>query len=259
MERLFRTTMSGLETGLRVAQIATFNLRSCSADEDAGDVLKDPARSDFDQIPVRHKLRIVGVLERDKVFRGSVRESMRLLDDSLLVSSDEPLTRFVPLLKKHPYRLVLVGTEIKGVVTRSDIAKAPVRLLAFTLVSQLEMMITELIRKRCPDNQTLYKYLEDEKRQKKLENRLRRRRTENLVLPVIEFADLSDKRIVFAALCGLGPRAIEELKEIEELRNVVAHARDYARTAEALRKFIEQMSLARNWISKFPKLGAGNA
>ncbi|HEX4919658.1 MAG TPA: hypothetical protein VFV92_02840, partial [Candidatus Bathyarchaeia archaeon] len=142
------------------------------------------------------------------MFRGRVRESMRLLDDSLLVSSEEPLTRFVPLLKKHPYRLVLVGTEIKGVVTCSDLAKAPVRLLAFTLVSHLEMVMTDLIRARCPDDQALFRYLERERR-KKLEYRLRRRRTANLVLPVIEFADLSDKRIVLAALFGLDTSAVQ--------------------------------------------------
>jgi len=127
MQQIFRTTMAGLETGLRVSQITTFRLVCCLADDDAGDVLRDPERSEFDQIPVRHKSHIIGVLERDKLFRGNVRECMKPLDDSLLVSADEPLTRFVPLLNKRPYRLVLVGTDIKGVVTRSDVAKAPVR------------------------------------------------------------------------------------------------------------------------------------
>jgi len=70
----------------------------------------------------------------------------------------------LPLLKKHPYRLVLVGTAIKGVVTCSGLAKAPVRLLAFTLVSHLEMVMTDLIRTRCPDDQTLFEFLERERR-----------------------------------------------------------------------------------------------
>ena len=100
MERLFRSTMSGLETGLRVAQIATFKLICCSADEDAGDVLKDPARCEFDQIPVRYKSRIMGVLEREKLFRGSVRDSMRLLDDSLLVACRAESVTAVPNQKR---------------------------------------------------------------------------------------------------------------------------------------------------------------
>lgn len=58
MERLFRSTMSGLETGLRVGQIATFTLVLCSADEDASDVLEDPARYAFDryQFVTNHEL-----------------------------------------------------------------------------------------------------------------------------------------------------------------------------------------------------------
>ena len=181
------------------------------------------------------------------MFRGTVRESMRILDDSLLVSSDEPLTRFVPLLKKDSYRLVLVGTEIKGIVTRSDIAKAPVRLLAFTLVSHLEMLITDMIREHCPDDQAVLRHLRhDPLGHKKLEGRLKRKRTHNLLSPVIELADLSDKRCVLSAIFGLGRKAVQELKEIEELRNAVAHARDYARTDEDLGTFIERMSFARN-------------
>jgi hypothetical protein len=35
MERLFRTTMAGLDTGLRVGQIATLTHLVCSADQDA--------------------------------------------------------------------------------------------------------------------------------------------------------------------------------------------------------------------------------
>jgi hypothetical protein len=181
---------------------------------------------------------------------------MRILDDSLLVSSDEPLTRFVPLLKKDPYRLVLVGTEIKGIVTRSDIAKAPVRLLAFTLVSHLEMLITDVIREHCPDDQAVLRYL-DRQRHKKLEGRLKRKRTHNLLLPVIELADLSDKRCVLSAIFGLGPKAVQELKEIEELRNAVAHAKDYARTDEDLGTFVERMSFTRNWIKRLPELHTG--
>jgi predicted transcriptional regulator len=167
MERLFRTTMLGLETGLRVGQIAQFNVMTCAPDQNAGDVLANPALADFDQIPVRHRSRVVGVLERGRLLAGTVRESMRLLDDSVLVSSDEPLTKFVPLLKKSSYRLVLVGTEIKGIVTRSDIGKAPVRLLAFTLVSHLETAMTELIRRHCPDDQSLFASVGDQRQKKR--------------------------------------------------------------------------------------------
>jgi hypothetical protein len=247
--------MLGLETGLRVGQIAEFHVMFCTPDQDAAGVLGNPALADFDQFPVRHKSRVVGVLERGRLTAGSVRESMRLLDDSLLVSYDEPLTRFVPLLKRNPYRLVLVGTEIKGIVTRSDIGKAPVRLLAFTLVSHLEMAMTELIREHCPDDQSLFACV-GEQRQKKLEGRLKKRRSQNLALSALELADLSDKTAALSAIFKLSPSAVGELKDVEDLRNAVAHARDYARTDKELNAFIKRMSLARSWIKKVPTLSA---
>jgi hypothetical protein len=75
---------------------------------------------DFDTFPcvTNCKCRCFG---RGQLPAGTVRESIILLDDSLLVSSDEPLTKFVPFLKKNSYRLVLVGTDIKSIVARSDI------------------------------------------------------------------------------------------------------------------------------------------
>jgi len=251
MEKSFRVTISGLRTGLRVSHISTFSLRTCSATLDVAEVFGDPSLEEFDQIPVRERFRIVGVLERrqQQPLGGSVRQHMLPLDDSLLVSADESLTRFVPLLRKRPYRLVLLGTEIKGIVTRSDISKPPVRLLAFTLVSQVETLMTGLIRCAYGEGIGWKEYL-DKSHQKKLEARLRRRKAQNLVLPMLELADLGDKRIVLTKLCGLSAAEQEELRELEELRNATDHTRDYARTDAELNTFIDRLSLAKKWIGR---------
>jgi CBS domain-containing protein len=249
MDNTLRNTISALETGLRVSQIATFKLKTCFLDQEANQVLADPLLEDFDQIPVRRKANIVGVLERCTIPLGTVRESMLPLDDSLLVAADQPITKFVASLNKRPYRLVLVGTEITGIVTRSDIAKAPVRLLAFTLVSHLEMAMTAAIHKGFPSNDSWLELL-DRDRQKKLLGRMKRRQAQNLVLPMIDLADLGDKRRVLVRICGLDSLAERELTEIEDLRNAVAHSRDYARTDSELGKFIDRLSTTRNWIKR---------
>jgi hypothetical protein len=107
----------GLETCLRVAQIAQFNVMSCTP---------DPGRQQRSCYLILTKFPCVTNCKRRCFGRGqlpagTVRESIILLDDSLLVSSAELLTKFVPFLKKHSYRLVLVGTDIKSIVARSDI------------------------------------------------------------------------------------------------------------------------------------------
>ena len=227
----------------------------CSPEQKASDVLADPFLKDFDQIPVRRRTNVVGVLERSAMPFGTVRESMLPLDDSLLASADQPITKFVALLSRRPYRLVLVGTEINGIVTRSDIAKPPVRLLAFTLVSHLETAITEVIRKHFPIDDTWLKHL-DRDRQKRLSGRMKSRRAQNLVLPMIDLADLSDKRRVLTRICGLDSVAESELAEIEELRNAVAHSRDYARTDSELNTVINRISKIHGWIKRMPELAA---
>ncbi len=249
MENSFRTSISALDTGVRVSHIATFRLKTCSPEQKVDEVLTDPLLEEFDQIPVRRKRHIVGVLERGAMPLGTVAESMLPLDDSLLVAADQPITKFVALLSKRSYRLVLVGTEITGIVTRSDIAKAPVRLLAFTLVSHLEMAMTAVIQKRFPNDDSWLKLLPPD-RQKRLSRRMKRRQAQNLLLPLIDLADLGDKRRVLSQICGLDPVAENELVQIEDLRNAVAHSRDYARTDAELGKFIDRLSKARVWIRR---------
>jgi len=255
MENSFKTTIAALETGLRVSHIATFKLKTCSPAQKASEVLADPLLKDFDQIPVRRTANVVGVLERSAMPFGTVQESMLPLDDSLLVSADQPITKFVALLSRRPYRLVLVGTELIGIVTRSDIAKPPVRLLAFTLISHLETAITEVIRKHFPTDDTWLKHLDPDRR-KKLSGRMKRRRAQNLVLPMIDLADLSDKKCLITRLCSLDAAEDRELTEIVYLRNAVAHSRDYARTDSELNAFIDRLSKIHGWIKRMPELAA---
>ena len=161
MENIFQFTMSGLTAGLRVVHIAALQLMTCEVNQEVTEVLEDNALSGFDYIPVLSRKRIIGIFER-KCARGdgTVRENMHALDDSLLVAADEPLTSFVPSLKISPFRLVVKGTEIKGIVTRSDLIKLPVRLVAFTQICHLEMEMTTLIKARCKDDDVWVKQLE---------------------------------------------------------------------------------------------------
>lgn len=89
--------MSGLlSEGLCVRHIAHLGLIKCKATDDTDDVLSDPALAEFDQIPVAEDNRIVGIVER----KGWKR---RPLDESLLVSADEHLARFIFTLNSQQY------------------------------------------------------------------------------------------------------------------------------------------------------------
>jgi len=149
MDNIFQFTMSGLTAGLRVVHIAALQLMTCELNQDIKQVLENPELNGFDHIPILNRKRIVGILERERTMDlGTVKENMRALDDSLLVSADEPLTSFVSCLKTSPYRLVVKGTEIKGIVTRSDLIKLPVPLQKLRNVSWL--------RSQCPCSRSHY-------------------------------------------------------------------------------------------------------
>jgi predicted transcriptional regulator len=145
---IFDLTMRGLEAGLRVGDIATFDVRTCEASASLGDVLVDLDLKPFDAIPVRAADRVVGVVERLVVpTSGTVHDHMRRLDEDILVAADVPLKTFIPLLRDEPYRLVVRGTRIEGIVTQSDVHKLPVRLLVFAHITHLEMTMAALIER----------------------------------------------------------------------------------------------------------------
>ena len=120
---IFERTIRGLEIGLKVGDVATFELGACSVDDD---VREAQSRRTLSAISIRAPRAVVGVLERGESQEGRVADVRRPLDDSLLVAFDEPIKGFLPNLLETPYRLVVRGSQIDGIVTWSDVHKLPV-------------------------------------------------------------------------------------------------------------------------------------
>jgi len=259
---IFDLTMKGLETGLRVGDIATYGFLSCGGDDNAAEVMTRAELLPFDCIPVKDGNRVVGVLQRSgEVAPRAAREVMRRLDDGLLVSSDEPLKRFIPLLVESPHRLVVRGAGIEGIVTSSDIHKLPVRLLAFALVTHLEMTMADVIVRGVEDDD--WKNLLSVGRQIRVMEKFEQLRTENFDPPLIEVTDFCDKRDVLAKRGLLSVpskrKAVEDFERIEDLRNSVAHAATYAQSVEQLAEFVELLELTEAWIVRLSHTGAADA
>lgn len=68
------------------------------------------------------------------------------LSDRMLVAANMPMLDFIPLLGENPFWLVVFGSRIDGIVTRSDLLKLPVRICVFTLVTHLELVMMNRIR-----------------------------------------------------------------------------------------------------------------
>src|SRR5258708_9306540 len=254
---IFQTTMMGLETGLQVHQIATLGDELCTCDVDdereVATLFAHPQFEDFDQIPVRRSNSIIGVVTPECA--GLIKQCLHPLDESMLISAQEPLTKFIPLMaKRPPYRLVLQGGSIRGIVTRSDMLKHPVRLFAFTLVTHVELLMTDIIRAKYPDHQDEHQWLKYLKgpRQEKVNEKQQSLKQENYDLPLLECTDFCDKRDIVSKICSLPSRSKfkGDFEKIEKyLRNTVSHAASYARNDQEMERFIHLIILTQQWIS----------
>jgi predicted transcriptional regulator len=236
----FSDTLIGLAQGLHVRHIATFQLITCTNDDNAVDVFAH--YPEFDQIPVKHDGHIIGVFERD----GS--GQLRPLDDGILVAAEQPLENFLPLMAKPPfYRLVLDGARVNGVVTRSDLLKLPVRVLAFALSTSLETTIKDIISREIPNDADWLRYMSTG-RQEKIRVRQAEFKEKRVDPPLLDLTDYSDKYTILLKHYRLGKKFKSDLVKIENIRNAVSHGRSYADDEASLVEFIHALERAQYWI-----------
>ena len=237
-----------LSEGLRVRHIANSGLVTCDSGDEIADVLCRHSLAEFDQIPILDRSRIIGILERNGKRR-------RPLDDSLLVSADEPLAGFIFTLKNQPYRLVVDGTAIKGIVTWSDLLKTPVLLFAYALLAELELLMNTAVSLKYGDKDGWVGEL-GAKEQKAINRRRNKLAKENLVLPTIELADFAHKatviRIPFLARFDFD----KDIAMLVALRNGVAHVHQVVRSDADLHGFVEQLETATAWAEALRTVGS---
>ena len=169
----------------------------------------------------------------------------------MLVEAELPLARFLPLAVLSTYYLVVAGSRIGGLVTRSDLLKLPVRLVAFAYVAHLEARMAALIRARFAADEWLDLVDDGGKR---LNGRARKLAQERLDPDVLELAFFSEKRQAIGRLLGLSEDEEASLIGVEKMRNDVAHGNDYGRTGEQLDAFIRSLSTAEEWIARLDVL-----
>jgi hypothetical protein len=252
--------MPQLEAGMRVRFMATFPFEGCRDDDEVREVVSRFEEKQFDFIPVTDQKRhVVGVFHR-REHHGSnrlVREAMRPLTSGMLLSADAPLFTFVEKADERPYCLVVDGEDINGIVTLSDLQKLPVRPALFLLVTHLELLIVEWMR-RIGEATWLTKLRNGRvglirKRHERLQDR-------NLRIDLVCSTDLSDKFDVVVALNLFGPEPAvqKELSEIRALRNLVAHGGDYGAFPEDALKVPGRVRNVRKYIGLLHDLKTKN-
>jgi hypothetical protein len=225
---------------------------SCDAENRVDEVLSRKDWQDFSHIPVRRDGRICGVLDRrDASLDAEAGQQMRPLDDSLLISASTPIDTFIHALDDTDYRLVVDRGGVIAIVTRSDLQKLPVRSLAFTVITHMEMVMGDLIRKMCPDD-WLNRGLDDRDRAN-IEGWYRRAKQEDIGIDRLAVASLAHKGTVITSLRVMPAEFGASIDEIVKLRNDLAHANTFLEDEPALNMFVARYKSACRWVDEIRK------
>ncbi len=245
---ILERTLAGLEAGLHVRDIATYDPVSCMVHDLVAEVWAQPGRDTFDAMPVKDDGRVVGLLERPSCsLQGTARDRMRILDDSILVSADLPLGQFIPLAGGRSSRLVVTNDGINAIVTPSDLSKLPVRIFIFTLITHLESLMADLIEKRCENDANWLSRLSPG-RQRNVRATYDELHAQQMERTLLDCTYFCDKSRVVCKLCDWSNKLEDQFKEIEKLRNAVAHSGNYLNGAERLAKMLKTITLTEHWI-----------
>lgn len=192
------------------------------------------ARSDGDAI--------VGLFHaegaRISPLQGLVSSHMTPLSESSLIGADTSILKFLEEADKKPARLVVSGSKVAGLVTLSDLQKLPVRATLFAIVTGFEMTLARLIRKRFLADADWSGFLSAGRKEKLLQE-VEKSKKENGFVDAILFTQLSDKSDIIRKarlLPGTQTSLALRFKDIETLRNKLAHANEYAASPEEARK-----------------------
>ncbi len=207
-------------------------LASFDAGASAADVRAFMEARGLDVVGVRREGRAAGYVERTSLGQGACGEQLRPFDDASVVSDAAPLLTVLQELNRAPLLFVAVFGEVGGVVTRADLQKPPVRMWLFGVVTLIELRFVELIEKHCPADG--WKEFLSEGRLQKAQALLAERLRRNQSLRLIDCLQFSDKGQIIARNEGLRDATVfasrrqaeEAVKQLEQLRNHLAHAQE---------------------------------
>ncbi len=243
-----------LARSVPISMIATPDLRVCRVDDAIEATRLDPELAVFDYVPVVDaEGAVIGLFEREVAGEvdGHVRDVMKPLSSTHLISAESGLLSFVETADRFPYALLVSERAIQSIVTLSDLQKLAVRPVLFALITNLELLMASFIRRSCKRDQDWLSLL-DSKRRKGIEWKWGMLQAEGMAIDRVTTTDFYDKRVCVVKLKAFADNesADVSLAEIERLRHAVAHAGDYAITPERARKLAKVVRSARSLIAE---------
>jgi len=208
-------------------------LVSFDAQADARSVRAFMDERDFDVVGVREEGLVTGYVRRSDLTTGYCGDSVRSFSEKDdLVPEHADFTVVVASLAINERCFVTILDRVGGIITLEDLEKPPMRMFLFGVITLGEMLLTAIIRHRYRDGSWQERISPSRiaKARELQAERARRGQTVDLV-DCLQYGDkgwiLSYDEDIRAAL-GLESRsaARKTLKEMESLRNNLAHTQD---------------------------------
>jgi hypothetical protein len=207
-------------------------LSTCALHDDALQVQSELRTKDFDIYGVEKGGSLVGYVNQSGLSEGKIEDFYIPFSSDHLISDSTSLIELLDLFQHKDYMFILETNQVNKIVTIADLHKHPIRMLAFSLISLLEMYLTNVIDDYYTD--TDWKDHLPESRVKSAEHILNLRLEKNEALTLLDSTQLSDK----GQIVRNTPELLKQLgfesknkcaaffREIEFLRNNTAHSQE---------------------------------
>lgn len=193
------------------------------------------AARDFDVAGVRFGGVVGGwVLRSELDAGGQLDDHVHDLDADQVIGAGLSFGELVPRLADEEFLFVSALGAVGGIVTRADLQKAPLRMWMFGVLTLLEFQLAREITTRFPDGS--WCELLSAARVERAEALQAERRRRNEHLELVDCLSFGDKGWVLSKVPEVLDRleipsrrvARQRIKELEELRNRLAHGHDVA-------------------------------
>ncbi len=198
----------------------------------AKDVAESMQRKGYEVSGVRRDGSVVGFVERADLSDADCSDHLQAFADDNQVPHDAPLSDTIIALGVSKRVFVTMLGNVGGIITRTDVQKAPVRMWLFGMITLLEMRFSHLIEAVCPDDSWTAHLTET--RLQKAHSLLAERTRRKQHVKLLDCLQLSDKGQVIAKNEKIrsltrfeSRRKLEKaFKDVERLRNNLAHSQD---------------------------------
>lgn len=217
--------------GMTVHDIAE-PLPSFDARQTCQEISADMDSRGYAVVGIRVNGLISGYVERHALGEGSCGEVMQAFDPVIVLRENAPLVDAVRILAQAPMVFVTFLGQVAGIVTRADLQDPPVRMWLFGMLTIIEMSLLRLIEQKYRDDG--WRHYLSEARLLKAQELLTERRRLNQYPRLLDCLQFSDKAQIcvrdeeLRQLAGFASRrrGDEVIKQLERLRNNLAHAQD---------------------------------